>query len=95
MSQPPSPSQASGARRKSSLLTVDKLTRKRNASEARFRLYGIAAILIGLAFLIALLWAIFSNGLTAFNQTFVSVPVSPRSPEGGGSGGVDGEDLAL
>ena len=76
LSQPPSPSQASGARRKSSLLTVDKLTRKRNASEARFRLYGIAAILIGLAFLIALLWAIFSNGLTAFNQTFVSVPVS-------------------
>ena len=76
LSQPQSPSQTSGPRKKTSLLTVDKLTRKRNAAETRFRLYGIAAILVGLAFLVALLWAIFSNGLTAFSQTFVSVPIS-------------------
>lgn len=64
------------ARRKTSLLEVDALTRKRNAAETRFRLYGIAAILIGLLFLVALLWAIFSNGLSAFSQTFFSVPVA-------------------
>ena len=63
-------------RRKTSLLEVDALTRKRNAAETRFKIYGIVAILIGLFFLAALLYAILSNGLTAFNQTFVSVPVT-------------------
>jgi phosphate transport system permease protein len=75
LTQPQSPSQTSGPRKKSSLLTVDALTRKRNAAEVRFRLYGVLAILIGLAFLVALLWAIFSNGLSAFTQTFVNVPI--------------------
>ena len=61
---------------KTSLLTVDKLTRKRNASEARFRIYGVVAILIGLFFLVALIWAILANGLGAFTQTFIKVPVT-------------------
>lgn len=50
-------------------------TRRRNAAEARFRAYGVAAILIGLFFLVTLLYAIFSNGLSSFQQTFVTLPV--------------------
>jgi phosphate transport system permease protein len=49
--------------------------RRRHASEARFRFYGIAAILIGLAFLVVLLVSIVSKGYTAFVQTSITVPV--------------------
>ncbi|TYC52816.1 phosphate ABC transporter permease PstA [Rhodobacterales bacterium] len=58
-----------------SILEADALTRKRNAAEKRFKMYGIAAIAIGLFFLVALLWAILSNGLGAFSQTFIKVDV--------------------
>ena len=40
---------------KGSLLVLDERTRKRNAAEARFRGYGLAAILISIAALIVLL----------------------------------------
>ncbi|MCW2306415.1 phosphate ABC transporter permease PstA [Rhodobium gokarnense] len=63
------------ARKKSSLLAVDALTKKRNRAEARFKAYGVSAVVIGLLFLVALLWAILSNGLGAFSQTFIQVPV--------------------
>ena len=59
----------------SSLLTLDANTRKRNAAEARFKAYGIAAIVIGLFFLVTLLGSILANGIGAFQQTFVNVPV--------------------
>jgi phosphate transport system permease protein len=65
-----------GLPKKDSLLAADPRTRRRNAAEARFRIYGIAAILIGLAFLVALLWAVLSNGLGAFSQTFITVPIA-------------------
>ena len=58
-----------------SLLTLDARTKKRNAAETRFRAYGIAAIGAGLAMLILLLVTIFSNGLGAFQQTFVTLNV--------------------
>ncbi|WP_067339589.1 phosphate ABC transporter permease PstA [Stappia indica] len=76
MTYPAGKESGQAVRRKTSLLEVDALTRRRNAAERRFKIYGIVAILIGLFFLVALLYAIFSNGLTAFNQTFVSVPVT-------------------
>ncbi len=60
---------------KSSLLTLDSRVRRRNAAEARFRAYGIAAVSVGLIFLVFLLIAIFRNGIPAFTQTFISVPV--------------------
>jgi phosphate transport system permease protein len=60
---------------KSSLLTLDNRVRRRNAAEARFRAYGIAAVSVGLIFLVFLLIAIFRNGIPAFTQTFISVPV--------------------
>ncbi len=63
---------APGAKGKS-LLEVDARTRKRNASEARFKYYGITAILIGLFFLVVLAFSIIRSGVPAFTQTVVGV----------------------
>jgi phosphate transport system permease protein len=49
--------------------------RGRRAAEARFRFYGLAAIVIGIAFLVMLLVSIVSKGYTAFFQTMITVPV--------------------
>jgi phosphate transport system permease protein len=49
--------------------------RKRHRAEALFRFYGIAAIVIGLAFLVILLFSVVSKGYTAFVQTSITVPV--------------------
>ena len=58
-----------------SLTVADARTQKRNAAEKRFRAYGLAAIGAGLLFLVILLTAILSNGIGAFQQTFIDVPV--------------------
>ena len=60
---------------KSSLLTLDARTKKRNAAETRFRFYGLSAIGVGVAMLLLLLVTIFGNGLSAFQQTFVTLNV--------------------
>lgn len=60
---------------KTSLLTLDARTKKRNAAETRFRLYGLSAIGAGLAILVLLLVTIFNNGLGAFQQTFITLNV--------------------
>jgi len=77
--QPMSGPAAASQKTFKSLTVQDERTKKRNAREARFRLYGIAAIGAGLVFLVILLSAILSNGLGAFQQTFVtiSVPLDP------------------
>ena len=49
--------------------------KKRHAAEARFRLYGVVAICIGIGFLAVLLVSIVSKGYTAFVQTAITVPV--------------------
>ncbi|MCA0272475.1 MAG: phosphate ABC transporter permease PstA [Proteobacteria bacterium] len=59
-----------------SLLTVDDRTRRRNAAEARFRLYGLAAVTVALIALALLLVSIFANGVSAFRQTYVAIPVT-------------------
>lgn len=58
-----------------SILTLDARTKKRNAAEKRFKAYGITAVGIGLVFLVTLLWAILTNGLSAFDQTFVTLDI--------------------
>ncbi|MCL1629103.1 phosphate ABC transporter permease PstA [Roseibaca sp. V10] len=63
----------SGAHHRGSLLTVDARTRKRNAAEARFRYYGMAAILTGVAFLVVLAVSIVRSGLPAFTTMAVEV----------------------
>jgi phosphate transport system permease protein len=61
---------------KSSLLVPDARTTQRNAAERRFRMYGLAAVCIGLAALVVLLVSIFSNGLSSFRQTFVTIEIA-------------------
>ncbi|MEM6728951.1 MAG: phosphate ABC transporter permease PstA [Pseudomonadota bacterium] len=62
--------------KKASLLEVDARTKKRNAAEARFKYYGLAAICVGLLSLVILLWAILTNGLPAFQRTVVQIKVT-------------------
>ncbi len=49
--------------------------KRRYAAERRFRLYGVAAIAVGVFFLCALLFSVFSKGYTAFWQTTIYLPV--------------------
>lgn len=64
-----------GVPKKGSLLTQDTRTKKRNAAEARYRMYGLSAVLIGVAALVILLASVLGNGLGAFRQTFVTLDV--------------------
>ncbi|MEO1798513.1 MAG: DUF3333 domain-containing protein, partial [Pseudomonadota bacterium] len=66
---------------KTSLLTLDERTKKRNAAEARFKIYGLTAIVIGLLSLVILLTAILSNGLPAFQRTVVQIDVTVTAEE--------------
>jgi len=50
--------------------------KKRYAAEARFKMYGIAAITFGLVFLAIMLGSIIGKGHTAFWQTNVTLPVT-------------------
>ncbi len=59
-----------------SLLTQDARTKARNAAERRFRAYGLSAIIVALLALVWLLISIFSAGLPAFRQTFITLPVT-------------------
>ena len=65
-----------GGAGKGSLLAQDARTGKRNRAEARFRIYGLVAVCIGIAMLALLLTSILSNGLSAFQQTTISVDVA-------------------
>ncbi|MDU8912095.1 phosphate ABC transporter permease PstA [Aestuariicoccus sp. MJ-SS9] len=58
-----------------SLTAVDARTAKRNAAERRFQWYGRTAIGVGLLALVILLGSILSNGMGAFQQTFITADV--------------------
>ena len=72
---------ATGAPRKGSLLVQDERTKKRNASEARFKLYGMIAVGLGVLALVGLLTSILLNGLSAFVQTKITVPITITQEE--------------
>ncbi|MDO5612998.1 MAG: phosphate ABC transporter permease PstA [Paracoccus sp. (in: a-proteobacteria)] len=59
----------------SSLLAKDARTRRRNASESRFRGYGLAAIGIAVLALVILVTTILRDGSSAFRQTYLDLPV--------------------
>jgi phosphate transport system permease protein len=61
---------------RSSLLTQSALMKKRNAAEARFKAYGVAAICVSLSVLAIMLWTIFSDGVSAFKQASLTFPVT-------------------
>ncbi|MGB9165121.1 MAG: DUF3333 domain-containing protein, partial [Rhodomicrobium sp.] len=52
------------------------LMRRRRRAEIRFQVYGLAAIAIGLAFLVILFTSIIGNGWTAFFQTSIKLPIT-------------------
>ncbi|WP_412051049.1 phosphate ABC transporter permease PstA [Hoeflea sp. Naph1] len=58
-----------------SLFKVGERTRKRHASERRFRRLGLAAVIFGILALVGLMASILSNGLSSFNQTYVTIDV--------------------
>ena len=58
-----------------SLLTQDARTRKRNAAERRFRMYGLAAISVAVLSLLVLLTSVLTNGVSAFRQTFITMDI--------------------
>ncbi|WP_112875164.1 phosphate ABC transporter permease PstA [Paracoccus endophyticus] len=59
-----------------SLLIADARTRRRNAAEKRFRLYGILAIAVAMLALVFLLFTILRDGSSAFVQTYAKIPMT-------------------
>ena len=55
---------------------VNRGLAKRYGKEQRFRIYGLVAVVVSLSFLVLLFFTIFSNGYSAFFQTFVKLEVS-------------------
>ncbi len=49
--------------------------KRRYWAERRFRFYGVAAVTAGMAFLFYLFFVVFSNGIGAFRQTQIRLPV--------------------
>jgi len=68
-------------RGKKSLSVRDARTRRRNAAELRFRAYGIAAIAVGLFFLVVLAVSIVRSGLPAFTKTVADVEITVTEAE--------------
>ena len=62
-------------RTKTSLLAPSQRVKRRNAAEARFRLYGLAAIAIALLTLAVMLVTILRDGVSSFTQATLSFPV--------------------
>jgi phosphate transport system permease protein len=59
-----------------SILELDARTRKRNAAEARFRAYGLTAVILAVMALAMLLISIFGNGSSAFQQTTLDLEIA-------------------
>ena len=78
----------------SSLYVTDARTRRRNASETRFRLYGLTAIGVGVLALLVLLTSILSSGIPAFFQTFIVMDVELKPEVVDPAGNRDPEDIA-
>lgn len=59
--------------KKTSLLATDARTKRREAAERRFQYYGLAAIGVGLFFLVVLAVTIVRSGLPAFTNAVVAI----------------------
>lgn len=88
-----SPEAAPERKHAASLLAADARTRRRNAAERRFRMYGVAAIGVGLVFLVILLTSIVRNGIPAFTQAYITVQVDLVEAKLDKNGNRDPEDL--
>lgn len=76
-----------------SLLTQDARTIKRNRAETRFKMYGIAAISIGMLMLVILLTTIIGRGTGAFQQTFITLSVPLNAEKIDKTGNRDTEEI--
>ena len=54
---------------------VNRGLAKRYGSEQRFKIYGLVAVFVSLSFLALLFFTIFSNGYSAFFQTFIELEI--------------------
>ena len=69
-------SEATEARARTSQQKVAAGLRRRYRAELRFRAYGVAAVSLGILFVVFLFYSIVSKGYTAFEQTFIRLEVS-------------------
>jgi phosphate transport system permease protein len=60
---------------KQSILTASSEMKRRNAAEARFKAYGVIAIVIALSTLAIMLFTIFRDGVSSFYQARLSFPM--------------------
>ena len=93
MSDIPNPAAPFADPRGATLLVQDGRTKRRNAAEGRFKLYGIIAIVIGLLMLLTLLFTIISRGTGAFQQTYVTLSVPLLEDKLDKNGNRDLEDI--
>ncbi len=80
--------------KKSSLLALDERTRRRNAAEARFRMYGAIAIGIAVLALVFLLVSVVSKGSGAFFQTYITLDVELLEEKLDKNGNRDPDEIA-
>ena len=87
---------ASLPRQSTARSTADKVNaglKKRYAAEKRFKMYGLASILLAFSFLVILLTSIVGNGYTAFWQTYVAIDVNFSQADIDPKGTRDPKDL--
>jgi len=84
----------SAPKKTTSLYATDARTRRRNRAEARFRNYGMAAVVVGVLALVMLLVSILSNGLSSFRQTYVTFPVELTAERLDPSGNRNPQEMA-
>ncbi|WP_299660353.1 phosphate ABC transporter permease PstA [uncultured Ruegeria sp.] len=87
------PDTSSTAKPKGSLFDKDARTKRRNAAEGRFKLYGIAAIGIGLLMLVVLVTKIVTAGTGAFQQSFLELSVELKEDKLDKKGNRNIEDI--
>jgi len=58
------------------LALVEKSLKRRYRAEMRFRLYGMGAVALGIAFVVFLFYTIISQGYSSFRQSYVKLEVS-------------------
>lgn len=76
-----------------SLYDITDRTKRRNATEKRFRFYGVLAITLGVLMLAVLATTIVSKGTGAFQQTFVTLRIELLESKLDKKGNRDIEDM--
>ena len=86
-------SPAAAPRRNGSLLELDANTKRRNAAEKRFRIYGMIAVGLAVLALVFLLTSIVRNGAGAFMQTYITLDIELLEDKLDKNGNRDIEDI--